>query len=113
MQTNSAVKLDRPRATKGNAISLLGVSDALGFFESIALAGLEGSWIKLPVPTQRRFFGDNIFGSKSLRVTADGQVTVFWTSAFGRDWECAYLRYDQFQKSFIYENGQPWNRKNV
>jgi hypothetical protein len=94
---------DRPRNTDFTAHYLIGVADALGFFESIALAGLEGFWLRLPAATQRHFFGKVLFGNKAIKVSNDGKVTVFWTVAFGRDFERVELRYDQCRKCFYYD----------
>lgn len=92
---------------------LQGTADALGFFEAVALSGLEDCWLRLPVPTQRHFFSDNLFGGKAVKVQPDGVVVVFWTVCFGQDWERVELRYDQCKRQFCYSNGQAWNRRNV
>jgi hypothetical protein len=98
-------RLERPRDTVGTAtFYLVGEPDALGFFESVALAGLEDCWIRLPAPAQRHFFGKVLFGNKAIKVSNDGKVTVFWTVAFGRDFERVELRYDQFRRLFHSDN---------
>lgn len=106
--------LDSPRAKAGQAVSLNGKSDALGFFEAIALADMESKWLRLPASVQRYFFGAPIFGRKAVKVEPDGRVLVFWTTGFGQDWERAELRYSQTRKVFTYEGHEnsTWNKNN-
>jgi hypothetical protein len=100
-------RLERPRDTVGTATHYLtGQADALGFFEAVALASLEDNWIRLPAPAQRHFFGKVLFGNKAIKVSNDGKVTVFWTVAFGRDYESIDLRYDQCNARF-YQDKNP------
>jgi hypothetical protein len=110
--TVEIVKIERPRDTAGEIFNLWGQADQLGFFESIALAGLEDCWLRIPVATQRHFFGANVFGNKSVKVCRDGTIVVFWTVAFGRDWERVELYYNQVQKGFYSKHfpEQAWKR---
>jgi hypothetical protein len=62
--------------------------DALAIFETIALAGLEGQWIRLSAADQRRVLGANVFGRQEIRVDAQG-VQVCRSVGFGQDSETA------------------------
>lgn len=62
---------------------------ALSFFETIALADLEGKWIRLSADTQRALLGSNVFGKQEIKVHADGNVTVTRSTCFGMDYESA------------------------
>jgi hypothetical protein len=59
----------------------------LSFFETIALAGLEGVEIRLSAATQRALLGFPVFGKQSIKVNADGTVTVARVTCFGTDYE--------------------------
>lgn len=62
--------------------------DALAFFETIALAGLENQWIRVSAADQRDVMGAVIFGKQELRVTDQG-VEVTRSVGFGQDAETA------------------------
>lgn len=59
----------------------------LGFFEAVALAGLEGQWLRLSAKTQRETLGHAVFGKQLLQVGTDGTVRVQRSTAFGSDSE--------------------------
>lgn len=59
----------------------------LSFFETMALAGLEGKWIRLSAEMQRATLGRNVFGMQAIRVNNDGTVTVRRKTCFGTDYE--------------------------
>ncbi len=59
----------------------------LTFFESIALAGLEGQWIRLSIGDQRATLGRNVFGKQEIKVDDCGNVKVRRSAAFGKDFE--------------------------
>ncbi|SFB19838.1 hypothetical protein [Azotobacter beijerinckii] len=67
-------------------------ADYLALFETIALAGLEGSWIRLSAATQRAVIGHAVFGKQEFRVNADGSVDVCRSVCFGTDCEIVNYR---------------------
>ena len=69
--------------------TLTAKAGVLSFFEAIALAGLEGKWIRLSAATQKTLIGSNVFGKQEFRVNADGTVEVSRSTAFGMDSEIA------------------------
>ena len=62
---------------------------ALSFFETIALADLEGKWVRLSAADQRAILGANVFGKQAFRVVGDGTVEISRSTAFGMDSEIA------------------------
>ena len=68
---------------------------ALSFFETIALAGLEGQWVRLSAADQRAILGSNVFGKQAFRVKPEGDVEVMRKTAFGMDSEIA--SYDLYE----------------
>ena len=60
---------------------------ATALFEVAALAGIEGQWVRLDAATQRALMGFAVFGKQSIRVNADGTVTVSRSTCFGMDSE--------------------------
>lgn len=60
-------------------------------WEVIALAKLEGQFIRLSAADQTALLGKNVFGKQAFRVNEDGTVTVTRKTAFGMDSEsCDY-----------------------
>jgi hypothetical protein len=60
--------------------------DAIGFFEAIALAGVEGEFVRIPAAVQRRHFGGTPFGKLGVKVT--GCVcTTLRSVAYGCDFD--------------------------
>lgn len=80
-------------------------NDAIGFFEAIKLADLEGKWLRLSAAVQRRFFGRAPFGKKAVRVSDNGEVRTYVTDGFGRDWDEQIYRYDHSENVFVYASG--------
>ena len=62
-------------------------ADAIGFFEAIAIEGLEDQFIRIPAAVQRKFFGKVVFGKLATRIGMDGIVTTIRSVAYGTDWE--------------------------
>lgn len=60
--------------------------DALGFFEAIALAGLEGQYVRIPAAAQRKHFGCVPFGRLAVRVVNNTCRTIK-SMDFGRDFD--------------------------
>ena len=60
--------------------------DAIGFFEAIALAGLEKQYVRIPAATQRRHFGNVPFGRLAVRVE-NGTCRTIKAMDFGRDYD--------------------------
>lgn len=60
--------------------------DAIGFFESIALSGLEGKFIRLSANLQRKFFGCVPFGRLGVKVEG-GTCTTIKAMDYGRDFD--------------------------
>lgn len=56
---------------------------ANGLFEAIALAGLEGQWVRLDAATQRALMGYPVFGKLEFCVESDGEVRVIRSVCFG------------------------------
>lgn len=67
--------------------TLQGKPGVLSFFESIALADLEGKWIRLSARMQRLLLGSVVFGKQSVCVTPEGEVLVQRSTCFGMDRE--------------------------
>ncbi len=61
-------------------------ADAIGFFEAIALAGLEKQYVRIPAATQRRHFGCTPFGKLAVRVE-NGVCRTIKAMDFGRDFD--------------------------
>ena len=60
--------------------------DAIGFFEAVALAGLEKEYVRIPAATQRRHFGCAPFGKLAVRVES-GTCRTIKAMDFGRDFD--------------------------
>jgi len=75
-------------------------SDALGFFESVALSGVENQYIRVSAQDQRRYFGCTPFGKRAIKVCGS-IVTVIRSVAFGTDWDEQSYQYSQADKSFM------------
>ena len=74
--------------------------DGLGFFEAVALAGLENEWFTLTYDMQRYFFQQVPFGKKRVRVK-DNTIELIKKLAFGQDWDITNLVWNQAKKEFI------------
>lgn len=60
--------------------------DAIGFFESIALAGFEKQYVRIPAETQRRHFGNTPFGRLAVWVE-NGTCRTLKAMDYGRDFD--------------------------
>jgi hypothetical protein len=61
-------------------------ADAIGFFEAVALAGLEKKYTRISADTQRRHFGCVPFGKLAVRVE-NGVCRTIKSQAFGHDYD--------------------------
>jgi len=61
-------------------------ADPIGFFEAIALAGLEKEFVRIPASVQRRHFGRVPFGKLAVRVE-NGVCRTIRAIDFGRDYD--------------------------
>jgi len=59
------------------------------FVESIALAGLEGQYIRLSAADQQVLLGYAVFGRRVIKVQGDGTVECVVDTGFGRDQDSA------------------------
>jgi hypothetical protein len=71
----------------------------LSFFETIALAGLEGVEIRLSAADQRKLLGFPVFGKQAITVTADGTVLVSRSTCFGTDRETAEYSAERIERA--------------
>jgi len=76
-------------------------ADETGFFEAIAIEGLENQWVRVSYADQRRFFGKIVFGRRAIKISPDGQITLFKIQAFGHDFDTWTFRWNAFAKSFV------------
>jgi hypothetical protein len=66
-------------------------ADVLGFFEAVALAGLENVRINVSYAVQRKHFGKIIFGKKTVIVNEIGQVYVVWSTGYNKtSYDCCF-----------------------
>jgi len=79
--------------------------DATGFFEAVAIEGLEGKFIRVSAADQRRYFGRPVFGRRAVRVSKEGKITVKKTQAFGKDFDEWNLLWDSFRSCFSWLDG--------
>ena len=69
-------------------------TNALGFFEYVALKGIEGKEFTMSYKQQREFFGYVPFGKKRITVRGS-KVSVVWKVAYGQDWESLTFSWSQ------------------
>jgi hypothetical protein len=72
-------------------------ADARAMFETAALLGIEGQWIRLSAADQRAIMGHDVFGMQEFCVCEDGTIRVRRSVAFGMDketgaYECQYIQ---------------------
>ena len=60
-------------------------ADALGFFEAVALAGLENTPIHISHAVQRKHFGKVLFGKKTVTVNELGQIRVTYSTGYSKE----------------------------
>lgn len=59
--------------------------DAGALFETFALLGIEGQWVRLSAADQRAIMGAVVFGKKEIKIE-DGEIAILGPSiAFGQD----------------------------
>lgn len=63
-------------------------ADEIGFFEAIAIAGLEKQYVRIPVATQRKHFGYAPFGKLAVRVE-NGVCRTIKSMDYGSDYDYA------------------------
>lgn len=80
-------------------------ADPIGFFEAVAMAGLEGQFVRIPAAVQRRHFGAVPFGKLGVRVANDGAVTTLRSVAFGRDYDEQTARWSQVDRQWFQADG--------
>jgi hypothetical protein len=61
--------------------------NAIALWETIALAGLEGKWIRLSAADQRAILGRVVFGKQEFMIDADCEVVIRRSTCFGNDYE--------------------------
>ena len=62
-------------------------ADRFTLFETFALLGIEGQWVRLSAADQRAIIGAPVFGKLAFRVNEDGTVDATRTACFGMDYE--------------------------
>ena len=77
--------------------------DAIGFFEAIALAGLEEKYVRIPAATQRRHFGCVPFGRLGVRVE-NGVCRTIKAQDFGRDFDTCEAFWSMADKAWRSSN---------
>jgi hypothetical protein len=75
--------------------------DAIGFFEAMAIEGLEEQWVRIPASVQRKFFGKVVFGKLGVMVGKNGIVRTMRSVSFGTDWNESRGYYSVACKQFI------------
>ena len=80
-------------------------ADEIGFFEAIALAGLEKQYVRIPAATQRRHFGCTPFGKLAVRVE-NAVCRTIKAMDFGRDFDTQEAFWSMADKAWIsvYDN---------
>ena len=73
--------------------------DPLGFFEAIALAGLEGQFVRIPVAVQRRHFGNAPFGKLAVKVE-NAVCRTIKAMNFGRDFDTQEAFWSQADRAW-------------
>ena len=68
-------------------------------FEVVALAGIEGKWIRMSAADQRAIIGHPVFGKQSICVKEDGTVDVVRKTCFGSDSEIATYTPDRIARA--------------
>lgn len=74
-------------------------ADAIGFFEAIAIAGLEKQYVRIPAATQRRHFGCTPFGRLAVRVE-NGVCRTIKAMDFGRDFDTQEASWSMADKAW-------------
>lgn len=74
--------------------------DAIGFFEAVALAGLEGQYVRIPAATQRRHFGCAPFGKLAVKVESN-RATTIKSMDYGRDFDKQTAYWSMAEKAWV------------
>ena len=75
--------------------------DPRGFFEAmLGFDGMAGKWVRIPALVQRRYFGNVPFGKRAIRLSENGEVEVFKSQAFGKDFDIWKFRFDLSSKTW-------------
>jgi hypothetical protein len=74
-------------------------SDEIGFFEAIAIAGLEKQYVRIPVATQRKHFGYAPFGKLAVRVE-NGVCRTIKCMDYGKDYDYAEAFWSMTDKTW-------------
>jgi hypothetical protein len=74
-------------------------ADPIGFFEAVALAGMEGRFIRIPSAVQRRHFGYAPFGKLGVKI--EGCLcTTLRSVAYGCDFDRQEAYWSMADKAF-------------
>ena len=84
-QTTEPMKTTFSKFPTAN-LSIDATPDEIGFFEAIAIAGLECTYVRIPAATQRRHFGNVPFGKLAVRVNGNACTTIK-AMDYGRDFD--------------------------
>jgi hypothetical protein len=77
-------------------------SDVLGFFEAVALAGLEHTEMKVSYAVQRKHFGKLVFGKKSVTVNEIGQIFVTWCNGYDiTSFDTAFYAFNAIENTLL------------
>jgi len=69
----------------------ISTADVLGFFEAVALAGMENVRMTVSYAVQRKHFGKIIFGKKTVVVNEIGQIYVVWSTGYNKtSYDCCF-----------------------
>ena len=74
-------------------------ADVIGFFEAIAIAGLDGQYVRIPAATQRKHFGYAPFGKLAVRVE-NGVCRTIKCMDYGRDYDYAEAFWSMADKAW-------------
>lgn len=80
------------------------IKDLGNLITAVALAGLEGQWIRLSADQQRAIMGKAYLGKRHFKTTASN-VTVSRKVCYGMDFDSVTLDWSDFHKLQV---GQLW-----
>jgi len=75
-------------------------ADAIGFFEAVAIAGLEKQFIRIPATVQRRHFGNVPFGKLGVKIEGSKCQTIKAID-FGRDFDTQEAYWSMADKAWV------------
>ncbi len=82
------------------------LADPLGFFEAIALAGLEKQYVRIPAAIQRRYFGNAPFGKLAVNVEGN-RCRTLKAMDYGRDFDTQEATWSQADRAWLGSGGEP------